>query len=204
MDRTTAKLIINSLYGRLGMKPYQDIIEIANSVRANFILSKFLVKEQYNLTDNLEFIRYENTPISGFEELYGKDEYLNFMLECDSKNISINQSLPSAIAITAYARMYMFKIIYRLIDLGIEIYYIDTDSITVNKPIPTDLIGNQLGLFKLEHEIDHAYFISPKLYALKTIDGKFIVKAKGIGSKLDYNSFETLINNQNIIKTQER
>jgi hypothetical protein len=204
MDRTTAKLLLVSLYGRLGMKPYQDIIEIVNSVRANYILSKFLVKEQYNLTDNLEFIRYENTPISGFEELYGKDEYLNFMLECDSKNISINQSLPSAIAITAYARMYMFKIIYRLIDLGIEIYYIDTDSIIVNKPIPMDLIGNQLGFFKLEHEIDHAYFISHKLYALKTVEGKFIVKAKGIGSKLDYNSFETLINNQNIVKTQER
>jgi hypothetical protein len=187
MDRTSAKLILNSLYGRLGMKPYQDVIEIVDSFRAEHILSKYLVKEQYNLTDKLEFLRYENTPISGFEELYGKDEYLNFMLDCDSKNISVNQSLPSAIAITAYARMYMFKIIYRLIELGIEIYYMDTDSITVNKTLPEDLIGNNLGLFKLEHDIDHAYFISPKLYALKTFDDKFIVKAKGIGSKLDYN-----------------
>ena len=174
MDRTTAKLLINSLYGRLGMKPYQDIIEIVDSNKAKDILSKYNVKEQYNLTDKLEFIRYENTPISGFEELYGKDEYLNFMLDCDSKNISVNQSLPSAIAITAYARMYMFKIIYRLIDLGIEIYYMDTDSIVVNKAIPEDLIGNLLGLFKLEHEIEHAYFINPKLYALKNSNGKLI------------------------------
>lgn len=186
------------------MKPYQDIIEIVDSNRAVDILSKYIVKEQYNLTNNLEFIRYENTPISGFEELYGKDDYLNFMLDCDSKNISVNQSLPSAIAITAYARMYMFKIIYTLIELGIEIYYMDTDSITVNKPIPEELIGNKLGLFKLEHEIDHAYFISPKLYALKTSNGKYVVKAKGIGSNLDYNSFESLIENTNIIKAQER
>jgi hypothetical protein len=204
MDRTTAKLLLNSLYRRLGMKPYQDVIEIVDSNRAVDILSKYVVKEQYNLTNNLEFIRYENTPISGFEELYGKDEYINFMLDCDSKIISVNQSLPLAIAITAYARMYMFKIIYRLIELGIEIYYIDTDSMTVNKSIPDDLIGNNLGLFKLEHEIDQAYFISPKLYALKTSNGKYIVKAKGIGSNLDYNSFETLIKNQNIIKAQER
>lgn len=204
MDRTIAKLLLNSLYGRLGMKPYQDIVQIVNSLAAEDILSKYNVKEQYNLTDNLEFIRYENKPIFGFEELYGKDEYINFMLDCDSKNISVNQSLPSAIAITAYARMYMFKIIYRLIDLGIEIFYIDTDSMTVNKPIPEDLIGNKLGLFKLEHEIKHGYFISPKLYAIKTFDDKTIVKAKGIGSKLDFNSFETLIKNHFIIKAQER
>jgi hypothetical protein len=37
MDRTTAKLILNSLYGRLGMKPYQDIIEIVSSLRAEEI-----------------------------------------------------------------------------------------------------------------------------------------------------------------------
>jgi DNA polymerase type B, organellar and viral len=204
MDRTTAKLILNSMYGRLGMKPYQDNVEIVDSSKALEILSKFNVKEQYNLTDNLEFIRYENEPITGFLELYGKDEYLNFILDLDSKNISVNQSLPSAIAITAYARMYMFKVIYRLLELGIEVYYMDTDSIVVNKRIPEELIGNKLGLFKLEHEIEHGYFISPKLYSLKLTNGETIVKAKGIGNKLEFNQFETLIKNQGIIKAQER
>jgi len=204
MDRTTAKMILNSLYGRLGMKPHQDTIEIADPFRAEYILSKYIVKEQYNITDNLEFIRYENKPITGFLELYGKDEYLNFILDCDAKNISVNQSLPSAIAITAYARMYMFNIIYELIELGIEIYYMDTDSIVVNSIIPEGLIGNTLGLFKLEQDVAKGYFISPKLYALKTTDGKLIVKAKGIGNKLDFNQFETLIKNESIVKDQER
>jgi len=204
MDRTTAKMILNSLYGRLGMKPYQDNIEIVDSNKAVDILSKFNVKEQYSVTEDLEFIRYENKPISGFLELYGKDEYLNFMLDCDSKNISVNQSLPSAIAITAYARMYMFKVIYKLIDLGIDIYYMDTDSIVVNQVIPEELIGNKLGQFKLEQDVEQAYFISPKLYALKTISGNLIVKAKGIGSKLEFNQFETLIKNEAIVQAQER
>ena len=204
MERVTAKMILNSLYGRLGMKPNQDIIEIVDSSKALEILSKFNVKEQYNLTDNLEFFRYENTPITGFLELYGKDEYLNFMLDCDAKNVSVNQSLPSAIATTAYARMYMFNVIYKLIDLGIEIYYMDTDSIVVNGILPEELVGNALGQFKLEHEINHAYFISPKLYCLETKDGKIIIKAKGIGSKLEFNQFETLINNLGIVKAQER
>jgi DNA polymerase type B, organellar and viral len=204
MDRTTAKMILNSLYGRLGMKPHQDNIEIVESSKAEEILSKYVVKDQYQITDNLEFLRYENTPITGFLELYGKDEYLDFMLDCDSKNIAVNQSIPSAIAITAYARMYMFNIIYRILDSGVEIYYMDTDSITINKALPQELVGNGLGLFKLEHEIVHGYFISPKLYALKTADGKMIVKAKGIGNKLDFNQFETLIKNKSIVKDQER
>lgn len=204
MDRTTAKMILNSMYGRLGMKPFLDNMEIVDSAKAEDILSKYVVKEQYQITENLEFLRYENKPITEFLELYGKDEYLNFLLDCDSKNISANQSLPSAIAITAYARMYMFKVIYRLLELGIEIYYMDTDSIVVNKAIPEDLIGKTLGLFKLESQIQHAYFISPKLYALKLNNGETVVKAKGIGSKLEYSKFETLINNQAIIEAQER
>jgi hypothetical protein len=126
------------------------------------------------------------------------------MLNCDSRNISINQSLPCAIATTAYARMYMFKVIYMLINLGIEVFYMDTDSMVINGVLPSEFIGNKSGLFKLEHEIEHGYFISPKLYAFKTINGKFVVKAKGIGSKLDFNSFNTLIINETIVKAQER
>jgi hypothetical protein len=204
MERATAKMILNSLFGRLGMKPLQDNIEIVESSKALEILSKFNVKEQYNLTDSLEYLRYENNPITGFLELYGKDEYLNFMLDCDSKSVTVNQSLPSAIAITAYARMYMFNIIYRLIDLGIEVFYMDTDSLVVNGNLPEDLVGKTLGLFKLEHEINHGYFIYPKLYALKLTNGKTVVKAKGIGSKLEFTQFETLINNHEIVKAQER
>jgi hypothetical protein len=67
-----------------------------------------------------------------------------------------------------------------------------------------ELIGNELGLFKLEHEIKKGYFISPKLYALKDTNGDLVIKAKGIGSKLDFTQFETLIKNESIIKDQER
>jgi hypothetical protein len=67
-----------------------------------------------------------------------------------------------------------------------------------------ELIGNELGLFKLEHEIKKGYFISPKLYALKDTNGDLVIKAKGIGSKLDFTQFETLMTNESIVKDQER
>lgn len=204
MDRTTAKLLFNSLYGRLGMKKHPDIVEIVDSNKAEELLSKYEVLEQCSITDKLELIRYTPKAILGFEELYGKDEYINFLLASDSKTKSTEQSLPSAIAITAYSRMYMFKIIYRLIDLDIKVLYMDTDSIVTDKEIPVDLIGKDLGLFKLEHDIVKGYFIAPKLYALKTKSGEEIVKARSIGHNLEYKDFESLITGKSINKIQER
>lgn len=39
MDRTTAKTILNSMYGRLGIKPYFDNIEIVEAIKAEQNLS---------------------------------------------------------------------------------------------------------------------------------------------------------------------
>lgn len=70
------------------------------------------------------------------------------MLEYDSKNISVNQSLPCAITTTAYARMYMFKVIYKLIDLGVNISYMDTDNIIIDGILPDEFVGNKSILIK--------------------------------------------------------
>jgi DNA polymerase elongation subunit (family B) len=129
---------------------------------------------------------------------------INFLLECDSIQHSTNQSLPAAIAITAYSRMFMFETIYKMIDQGATIYYMDTDSIVIDKPIPEELIGNDIGQFKLEHKIKEGYFIAPKLYAFKTLDNEEIVKAKTIGSNLKFNDFKVLIKNITVTKSQER
>jgi DNA polymerase elongation subunit (family B) len=72
------------------------------------------------------------------------------MLDCDSKNISINQSLPSAIAVTSYARIEMMELKILLAKLGIKLYYTDTDSFFVVKELPAYLIGKELGQLKDE------------------------------------------------------
>nr|YP_010296717.1 DNA polymerase [Polyozellus multiplex]UMI33310.1 DNA polymerase [Polyozellus multiplex] len=41
MDRTTAKWLLNSLYGRLGMRQHNDNIAIVNNIEAESILSKY-------------------------------------------------------------------------------------------------------------------------------------------------------------------
>jgi hypothetical protein len=85
MDRTTVKLLLNSLYGRLDMRQHNNNVVIVNNTEAENILTKYQVKELYTLIENLELLRYVNKPILGFKELYGEDQYNNFLLNCDSK-----------------------------------------------------------------------------------------------------------------------
>jgi hypothetical protein len=54
-----------------------------------------------------------------------------------------------------------------------NLYYSDTDSIVLDKSLPDSVVSNtELGLFNalgaLEHEIEEAVFIAPKVYAFKT------------------------------------
>lgn len=53
-------------------------------------------------------------------------------------------------------------------DLTGQCYYTDTDSIITDRPISDDKISKKIGDMKLENEIEESYFISPKLYAIKT------------------------------------
>jgi hypothetical protein len=62
-----------------------------------------------------------------------------------------------------------------------NLYYSDTDSIYIDRPLPGHLINSKvLGLMKLEYILDDAIFLAPKVYYLKTIEGKIIYKVKGL------------------------
>lgn len=75
--------------------------------------------------------------------------------------------------VTSRARLKLYSYIEQCED---DIYYCDTDSVLTTKDLATD---NKLGGIKLEYELCEAYFLAPKFYALKTVDGKEIVKVKG-------------------------
>ena len=64
-----------------------------------------------------------------------------------------------------------------------DLYYTDTDSIIINKPLPSTLVGSALGQFKLEYEIKEAVFLAPKVYGFITTDDKSIIKIKGVSSE---------------------
>ena len=66
-----------------------------------------------------------------------------------------------------------------------KLLYSDTDSIVMEKTIdPKWISDNELGKFKLEHNILAGYFISEKFYCFINDKGEFIKKSKGINSNL--------------------
>ena len=80
-------------------------------------------------------------------------------------------------AISAYARIHMsfFKN-----NPEFKLYYSDTDSAVIDKPLPDNMVGSELGQMKLEHTITKAVFLAPKVYGIIDTEGNEIIKAKGL------------------------
>ena len=169
-----AKLLMNSLYGKFGMKQEKSIIEIFDtSIEAERGLFKDLL-DNFG-TSIKDFVEFDNHIITIRKNI------LNFINESNQDDfdftyhgLEVNVALASAI--TSGGRVWM-SIIRKL---GIGIYYSDTDSYVLDAPLPSFMVGNELGQYKLEHVIKKAVFLAPKVYALETVEGLEIVKVKGI------------------------
>ena len=78
------------------------------------------------------------------------------------QEVPAQTNVPIAATITAYSRMIINQYKLDAMSLGLEVYYSDTDSLVVNGPLPPKYIDDtELGLLKLEHEIEEAYFVAP-------------------------------------------
>ena len=179
-----SKLLLNSLYGRFGMSDSFTSIKVMNQKE----YAKF---EPKNINSILDV-----TPIG--------DKYMVETFSQKREDIALtnpekqvhNVNIAIAAAIPAYGRMHMFNVMYELHKLGIKVYYMDTDSLYTDKPIPDYLISQtELGKFKLEHNINKAIFLAPKVYALETDKGEHIFKVKGLTSanNLNMEDFEALL-----------
>ena len=94
-------------------------------------------------------------------------------------------------AITANARVIMSKY---LNNPDYVVYYTDTDSIYLNKPLPDKLVHNsKLGLFKLERVLTKFISIGPKVYGGIDLDGNEFTKVKGFKNPLSVNLLEILL-----------
>jgi hypothetical protein len=78
--------------------------------------------------------------------------------------------------------------------MGLEVYYSDTDSLVVNRPLPDRYLDKAaLGKLKLEHEIQEGIFAMPKVYWLKTKEGKEVFKCKGYPGTLTRDQYLALL-----------
>lgn len=192
-----AKLLLNSLYGRMGMDD-------------QFTYSSFISKDSYPKYEEQNYDKILD--IKDFDDNYlveVQGDETRSMLDDRTESHNINISLASSV--TAYARILMteFKNNSQL-----KLYYTDTDSVytdlnpdKLNKLISGIVDLKLLGKLKLETISTRAIFISPKVYYLHTQENKEIFKVKGLSkdSLLNQQDFETLLyRDKTLIKTQDK
>ena len=172
-----AKLLMNSLYGKFGMKLESTIIEMfdtSNEIE-NDLLQKMV--NTYGMTIQ-DFIKIDNKLLTVRNSVnncvyYNDDEVDTY------HGVDVNIAIASAV--TAGGRMWMslFKN-----NPNFNLYYSDTDSGIVDAPLPVDMVGGGLGQFKLEYIIKRAVFLAPKVYGFITDENDKIIKIKGVKTEL--------------------
>ena len=120
---------------------------------------------------------------------------LNFIQESEL-NVENKSNVAIASAVTSYARVHMLKLKKYCIENNIKIFYFDTDSLFIDKPLPTSFITNNLGDLKLEYIFKEAVFLGPKIYAGITTEDKYICKVKGYknSKEIPFDKMKSLLN----------
>lgn len=187
---TISKLLLNSLYGRLGMSPY---------VENHILLTE---------NDSSKFCMDENKIITNIIDLGNGNEIISYFKKEDVNSINDdsirgdktkNISIAVAAAVTSYARIVMSSI---KMNPKLKIYYSDTDSVVLDTKLNSDFVSSNLGAFKLEETFEKAVFIAPKVYGgvyqklnkKGELKKKTIIKIKGLKNPLEFEKLELLLN----------
>ncbi len=183
--RNLAKLLMNSLYGRFGM-------------RSSNLLHKIVDQKEYlKLDDQYEIIRL--IQLNGMYYLsYQQSESLTLLEPKPTRTkfaIPSQTNVPIAAAVTAYSRIIINQLKLDAIKkYKCNLYYSDTDSLVLDRSLPPEYLDSAtLGKLKLEYKLKEGIFISPKINYLLTEDNQEVFKAKGYSGKLTRGDYEVLL-----------
>lgn len=209
-----AKICLNSLYGKFGMRDEFDKIQIVDADEFDQILTENS-KGQNIITDIISLdscfmVQLKNID-ANLDSILDK-ETSNLYKFHNKKDYNINVAIASAI--TSYARDYMaqFKNNPKL-----KLFYSDTDSIytnlspsQMNELLAPGIISNTgLGKLKLEGLYKKAIFLAPKCYALMDLQPScnLTYKIKGLMKSVDITmkDFEALLTKDvKLLKNQDK
>lgn len=183
--KTFAKLLMNSVYGKTGQKLFPE------RVLKGRMSKDTPLPEVYEVLSSLDRTYDRKKPkfLREFTTLRHK-EHISFLVdyEDDSENPSHSGALLFiASFITSLARLKLLDLVYESKKEGIKTFYVDTDSVFTNKPIPKKYIDpSALGLWKQECQVVKARFFGAKSYIYEDTNGKTVKKFKGVPkSELD-------------------
>jgi DNA polymerase type B, organellar and viral len=193
--RTTAKLILNSLYGRFGLKYEPYTIDFVESNKADEISINHEVFDRLYIGNNIEFIKYTRAPSEILKEM-DREEYNKIKNKTDFDGQHVVRDITISAMISSYASILMNPFL-NMVDN--PTYYTDTDSLFTKFPLEEKYVGTELGKFSFKGIAKRAYFISPKTYCLIMEDDTVIIKCKGLENKLlNENHFKELLGGNSV------
>lgn len=167
-----SKLLLNSLYGRFGMNQEMNQHIITNNKNSLNYYKEFDVLNVIPLNNGNELI-----------------SYVDKSLDKNDIDPILNISVPIAAAITSYSRVFMYD--FKNLKNN-TVYYTDTDSIALDKPLDDKFVGTELGKMKLEYTSKKSIFLAPKVYGSLTDQGEFI-KIKGSKNIISFDKLAELL-----------
>jgi hypothetical protein len=172
----------NTVYYRQNHAPFTEMIDILYALRMEYkkeknpaeLVVKLLMNSNYGKWGEKPRIEKKILHMNNIEQSdWDKAERLEGdYLIIPGKEKIVAHSFPIyAVYTTAYARTLLYELMK-----DNNPYYVDTDSIITESPMPT---SDKLGELKLEHMIDEICIIRPKMYALRSGD-KELCRVKGL------------------------
>lgn len=182
------KLLMNNLYGKFGQRKFPDTYFCDNEELYEYLASDKLIPD-------IEMLETEN-------------EVYQVKITDDDDMMFYGSLTRLASYITASARVNLVK---GMIEVGMDnVIYCDTDSIVTTKDLPEEMVGKELGKWKVEMKIDYGEFYCAKMYYMEgySLEKKNnelikIYKAKGCMDKEDcikqiMESGKATINNKDV------
>jgi len=182
--RQIAKLMLNALYGKFGMKELNSKLKIISVKEANKITKNYNYSVFAKLNNDKVLIKYSSRINENLRKLFKtqedrlseKAESVKSIFLSDT-GLGKKRGVPSAVhiasAIAAYSRISIneFKNIP-----GNPCIMSDTDSVVLPKKLNEQFVGKEIGQMKLEHIIKHGIFIRKNYMLLLQIKIKKLLK----------------------------
>ena len=190
--RAMAKLMLNSLWGKLGQNPNLPQTRTFNN---DDDYREFVRKEQRGMID-----------IKQFQPLPGNRTIVQFVKNDELSDLG-NKNVAAAAFVAAYGRLYLWETLHKL---GDRVLYHDTDSV-VYEHIPEGpnvTLGYMLGDWENELDEDDCIksfvALGPKTYSYQTAKGKGNIKCKGFSLTSNNREIATHKNMINLIEASKQ
>jgi hypothetical protein len=204
VERSIAKLMLNSLYGGFGMNEIIDTLKFVDKEKAKEIIKFYNYSLFSQIDDDTYIVKYSTKLSENLQKLLKESglEIENSLSDLGlAKRKGVQSAVQIAAAITAWGRVSINKFKN---DPNNKAIMSATDSLVCEKELPESVVGKDLGQMKLERKIAHGIFIRKNVYGLLLENGEFISKCGGLGkNKLTYEEFKLLLSGENLIKTRE-